>query len=104
MLDAEPLLAGASPSGLDFIGDEEPAVFACDLGGALEIAGRRNDEAADTQDRLGHKRRDLAGGRRHDDILYVIGAGEPAVWIAELERAAIAVGRARMHDACDLRG
>jgi hypothetical protein len=40
MLDAEPLVAGAPPSGLHFVGDEEATVLSGDFGGALEVAGQ----------------------------------------------------------------
>src|SRR6266487_2769969 len=52
MLGSEPF-AGASKTGLHFVGDEENAVLATDILKQLEIITRRNDEAALAENGLG---------------------------------------------------
>ncbi len=92
VLDAEPVLAGASEAGLHFVGDEQAAIFFDGGEDNLEIFGRRGDESADALDGLGDERGDLAAGAGLDEIFYVVGAGHAAVGIAEAERATVAVG------------
>src|SRR5260221_13000888 len=62
LLHSPPLAAGAAPSGLDFVGDEEPAMVAGDGNGDLEVLLGRRDEAADAQDGLRHEGGNLAVG------------------------------------------
>ena len=64
MFDAEPFVARSAPTGLHFVGDKQTAVFARDLRDSLKISIRRNDKTADTENRFGHKRGDLARRRR----------------------------------------
>src|SRR6266567_6172067 len=52
MFGSEPF-AGASKTGLHFVGDEENAVLAADILKQLEIIARRNDEAALAENGLG---------------------------------------------------
>ena len=80
-----------------------PPCFSCDLVDAFEIARRRHDEAADADDRLGHERGDLAGGRRLDHFLDVVRTCSAAIVRRCPERAAVAVRRMRVDDARDLR-
>ena len=54
------LLAGASPSGLHFVADEDAAVIAHDFRDDREIFLRRRDKAADALNRLGDEARDAA--------------------------------------------
>src|SRR5947209_1636085 len=103
VLDAEPLVASSAPGRLHLVGDEEAAVLARDLNGALEVAGGRDDEAADAEYGFGHEGRNLARRRSHNQFFDVFGAGQPAFGVAELEGAAVAVGSARVNNACDLR-
>ena len=79
--DAEHVIARAAPRGLHFVADEQPAVFSRDAGGFLEIAGRRDDEPAGADDRLGEERRDLAAGFGQDQLFDVLGALQPALGI-----------------------
>ena len=72
--------------------------------GAFEISRRRNDEPAGADDRLGHEGGDLAGGAGANQLLDIVGAGQPALRILELERAAIAVRRVGMNEPGHLRG
>src|SRR5439155_15472119 len=69
-LDAEMFggkpFAGAGETGLHFVGDEENAVLAANVLQQLEVAARRNDEAAFAKNRFGD---DGGDGFRSDDTL-----------------------------------
>src|SRR5947209_10086502 len=101
MLDAEPLVPGAAPSGLHFVRDEDAAVAVDDLGDDLEVLLRRHDEAADAEDRLGDHAGDLAVRRREDQVFDVGRAADAALRIRLAERAAVAVRRVGVLDAGD---
>ncbi len=103
MLDAEPFVACTAPSGLHFIRNAQAAVFAGDVVGDLEILGRRHNKSANAEDRLGHERRDLAGRRRLDQLLDVVGTRHFAARVFELERTAVAIRCRCVDDARDLR-
>ncbi len=51
--------AGAAEAGLDFVGDEEDAVFVAEVDEHFEVVGRRCDEAAFAHHWLGDYRRDF---------------------------------------------
>ena len=99
LLDAEPLAAGAPPAGLHFVADEDAAVIAHDLLDDLEVLLGRRDEAAHALNRLGDEAGDAPAGGGADQLLQVLRAAHLAVGIGEAERAAIAVGVVRVHDA-----
>ncbi len=99
VLDAEPAFAGATPAGLDFVGDEVSAVLLDDGEGDLEVLFGRRDEAADALDGFGDHAGDAAGGGGLDDGFDVLGAGDFAGGVGFAERAAIAVGVHRVDDA-----
>src|SRR5207237_5751730 len=98
VLNAKPFFARTPPRGLHFVGDEKASVFTRDLDCALEIYRRWNDKAANSENGLSHERRNLSGRRRHNQFFDVVGAGESAFRVSELERTAITVRRARMHE------
>src|SRR5262249_48381647 len=53
VLDAEPALASATPSSLDFVGDKETAVVLDDLEDDLEVFLWRRNESTHALDRFG---------------------------------------------------
>src|SRR6476661_1231572 len=55
LLNSEPAFAGASPAGLHFVGDKQPAIVLHDLEDDLEIFFRRRNEAANALDWLSQK-------------------------------------------------
>ena len=61
-LDAPEVLAGAAPTGLDLVGDEQDAVLVEDFLVRLEQAVGRHREPADALDRLGDQRADVLRG------------------------------------------
>ena len=84
-LDAPEVLAGASPAGLDLVGDEQDAVFVEDFLVRLEQTVGRHGESADTLDRLGDQRADvlrvdrgLSSAQVGDAGVDVLGVGEVA--------------------------
>ena len=95
VLDA-PDPPGAAKASLHLVGDEHPAVLAHDLGGDGEILRRRRDEAANPLNGLRQQAGHLAAGGGGDELLQVLGAGHPALGIAELQRTAVAIRRRRM--------
>ena len=99
VLDAEPLMPGASPGGLNFVGDEVAAILLDDAECHLEIFFRRRDEASDTLNGLGKKRGDAAGGRELNHIFDVLHAGNFAFGIFQSQRAAVAVRIHRVNNA-----
>jgi hypothetical protein len=92
VLDSEPLAAGAAPTGLHFIADEEAAVPAHDIGDDLEIFLRRRDEAADSLNRFHDDAGDAPGSGGANQLFEIVRAADAAIGIRETERAAIAVG------------
>ena len=60
LFDPEPFFAGAAPGGLNFVGDEEPAILLHDIEDDLEIFFRRSNKSTYTLNWLGDKRRDLS--------------------------------------------
>src|SRR5258708_1680557 len=98
MLDSKPMLAGTPETRLDLKKDENPAILFHGLKNNLEIFGRWRDEAADSLDRLGNERGDLAAGARLDQVFDIIGAGDFAIGIFQAQRAAVAV---RIDGMCD---
>src|SRR2546423_2763543 len=99
LLDAEPALASASPSGLHFIGDEESAVVLDDFEDDLEIFLGRCNEAADALNRLGDEGGDLSRGRGLDYVLNILGAGYFTTWISFSPWTAVTIRIDRVHDA-----
>ena len=77
-LDAEVLdgehLAGAAEAGLHLVGDEEDAVAVEDFLDALEVAGRRHQDAALAHHRLGDEGGDIAARLVVDGPLDHLGA------------------------------
>jgi len=92
LLDAEPFFAGAAPAGLDFVGDEQGAVFLDDLEDDLEIFLRWGDEAADALNGFGDEGGDIAAGAGLNEVFHVIGASHFAFGIFQVQRTAITVG------------
>ena len=90
---------GTGETGLHFVGDEQPAVLAGDGRGAFEIAGGRDDESARPDDRLGQKASDLAGGRGANQLFDVVGAGQVAAGVFQLEGTAVAIRGMGLHKA-----
>src|SRR5205823_2796156 len=103
VLDAEPLLPGAPPARLHFIGDEISAVLLHDVECDLEIFLWRRNKASNALDRLGDHAGDTAAGRSLDDLLDIARASNVTTRICELEWAAVAVRVHRVNDA-DLDG
>src|SRR6266513_165583 len=71
MFGSEPF-AGAGEAGLHFVGDEENAVLATDALQQLEIAGRRNDEAAFAENGLGDHGGDGFGSHRTLESVFEV--------------------------------
>ncbi len=99
LFDAEPLIAGTSPAGLDFVTNEDAAVFADDIGDDLEVLFGRSDEAADALDGFCDHTGDAAGGGGFDEVFDILRALDVTGWICEREGAAIAIGIVREDDA-----
>ena len=91
VLDAEPMLAGASEAGLHFVRDEEAAVFFHRVEDDLEVFGRRGDESADALNGFCDEGGDVAAGTGLDEIFDVIRARHAAVGILQAEGAAVAI-------------
>ncbi len=98
VLDAEPAVAGASPGGLHFVADEQPAVAADDFGDDAEVVLGRGDETADALDRLGDEAGDAPGGGGADQLLHVARASQVAGGVGRSELAPVAVGVVRVDD------
>ena len=103
MLNAEPLVPGASPGGLDFVRNEIAAILLDDAEGHLEIFLRRSDETTDALDRLGKKCGNAPRGRELNYVFNILHASDFAFGILEPQRAAIAVRIHRVDDS-DLDG
>ncbi len=99
LFDTEPLIAGAAPACLDFIADEDAAVFADDFGDDLEIFFGRRDEAADALDGLGDHSGDAARSGGADEIFDILRTLDVAGRISEAEGATVAIGVVREDDA-----
>jgi hypothetical protein len=74
--DAEPGAARPAEARLHLVADEDAAVLPHDPHCDFEILVRRRDEAADALDRLGDEAGDPAGGRRPDQLLEILRAGD----------------------------
>ncbi len=98
MLDAEHL-PGAAPAGLHLVGDEDAAGLADGLGDDLEIFLGRNDETARADDHLGQDSGDPAGGGGLNHFLDVLGAGDLARRVGQLQRTTVAVRRECVREA-----
>lgn len=92
MFNTEPLVAGAAPGGLDFVGDEHATMLAHGFSDDAEVLGRGRDEAADSLDGFGDHAGDAAGGGGADEVFDVCGAAHFAIRIGESEWTAVAVG------------
>ena len=92
VLDAEPLLAGASEARLDFVRDEQAPVLLDDVEHDLKVFLGRGDETARALDRLGEKGGDRARGGRPDHLLHVIRALDTAAGISHPQGTPVAVG------------
>ena len=92
LFDAEPLVASAAPAGLDFVTDEDAAVFADDVGDDFEIFFGWCDEATDTLDGFGDHAGDAAGRGGAYEFFDVLRTFDIAGRICEAEGAAIAIG------------
>jgi hypothetical protein len=92
-----PHRAGAAEPGDHLVGEEQRSVIPGHRLDRAQETVRRDDVARGALDRLHDDRGDLARGLVADDVADVLRAGDAAVRIAELERAAVAVGvRARV--------
>ena len=72
VLDAAPVRARAAPARLHLVDDEQAAGLADERLDAPEVVGRRDREASDPLDRLGHERGDLpvrAGGQEVGQVV-----------------------------------
>ena len=96
MVDREPL-AGAAPSGHDFIGDHQHAMAIADFAQPREILRRRNKDAVGAHNRLKNNRRHVAFIADH--VLDVIRACNIAAGIGVLDGAVVAVRLRRKHKA-----
>src|SRR5438552_329127 len=77
-----PIMRASPPKpGLHFIGDADPTGVAHVLVSMFEITIGKNDATADTLDRFGDERSDLAGRRVIDEILHVRGIFSPSIGI-----------------------
>src|SRR5205814_7499060 len=99
---ALPVAPGPPRPGPDLVGDEGPARLADDGQGGVEVLLGRRDEPADALDGLHQEGGDLAVGRALDERLQVLGAGDAAVRVLQVEVAAVTVGRVGVADAGDL--
>src|SRR5262249_27585691 len=98
MLDAKPLAAGASPTGLHLIADEKAAALLDDPLHDLEILLWRDDESADALNQFSDKTGDFAGRRRADHLIEIARAAHVTARISQAERAAIAIAVDRVHE------
>ena len=98
-LDAE-VVPEAAEAGDDLVGDQQHLVLVADGADALEVAGRRHDDAADALHRLGDERADGVRALALDDALELVGAGDAAVGIRQVELAAVAERPRHAHDPC----
>src|SRR4051812_4056683 len=98
MLDAEPLVAGATPCRLDFVGNKVAAILLHDVERHLEIFLGRGHETGDALDGLGEKCGNLPGGGGLNHLLQISHAGNIAIRILKSKRAAIAVRVHGMYD------
>src|SRR4029078_6624705 len=90
-------IASAAPARLHFIADKEAAVLPDDRYGFLEILLGRRDKTAHSHNWFGHEPGDFSRCRCLDKLLQVLCAGDLAFGICQLQRAAVAVRRDRMH-------
>jgi len=102
VLDREHL-ACAPEAALDFVGDEEDALLVEELLDALEVAVRRDDDAAFAHDRLGDEGADVAREVQASDLGDATGAEQVALVRGGLGEAAVAVRRRDEGDAGHVR-
>src|SRR5437762_9022174 len=77
-----PIMRASPPKpGLHFIGDADPTGVAHMLVSVFEITIGKNDATADTLDRFGDERSDLAGRCVIDEILHVRSIFSPSIGI-----------------------
>ena len=74
MLNAEPKPAGAPPTGLHFVRDEDPARLSDNRQDAAEVIFRRHDEATGALNRLSHESGDAPFGACGDRLFQVLHA------------------------------
>ena len=91
VLDA-PELSGAPEARDHLVGDEEGPVVLRDRLDGGQKAGRRDDVAGRALHRLDDDRGDLPAGLVPDDVSGLLRAGDPAVGVRQVQRAAVAVG------------
>ena len=103
MLDAEPFIARATPSRLNFIRNEQAPVVFRYLVNAFEIVLRRDDKTADAEDRLRHERRDLPSGCRANQLFHVVRTRKAAIVGCRVERTPITIRRVSMNKSGHLR-
>ena len=73
VLESPVVIARASEAGLHFVGDAETAVLARDLVRFAQVIPRAVRRAADSLNRLGDERRDLARRRVANEFADVVG-------------------------------
>jgi len=89
VIDGEPL-AGSSPAGHDFVGDEEDAVPVADFADAGEVFGGRDEDAVGADDGFEDDGGDV--GLVADHVLDVVGTGDVAGGVGVLDGAVVTVG------------
>src|SRR5262249_49010762 len=95
VIDSEPL-TGASPSGHDFICDQQHVVFVADAAQLLVVAGRWDQHTVGADNRLGKNGGDVAFVLDH--VFEVVRTGNTAVWIGMFQRTLVAVHFGREDD------
>src|ERR1700677_1850775 len=91
-----PHLAGAAEADQNFIGDEKRAGLGRDLAHRVDDVVGRTNVAGRALHRLDDDRRELALRVVFDDVAKMLGAGQAARWVLQIEGAAIAVRIGRM--------
>ncbi len=99
LFDAEPFIAGAAPTGLHFIANENTAVFANDVGNNLEIFLGRSDETANALDGFGDHASDATRCCGPNEFFHVLCAFHVARRIGKTKGAAITIRVVRENDA-----
>ena len=91
-LDAPEILAGAAPTGLHLVGDEQNPVLVEHLLHLAEEAVRRGDEAAHTLDRFGDHRRHITCGGDVEHVAQIVHTRRDELVVGQMaERAAVLV-------------
>src|ERR1700733_13807225 len=91
-----PHLAGAAEADQNLVGDEKRARLRRDLAHRVDEVVRRNHVARRSLHRLDDDRRELALRVVLDDIAQVLGAGQAARRMLQVERTAVAIRIGRM--------